>query len=623
MTSALRVKKALCLIACVALQSPALSAEPELAKSELPEAEAEPQKRLLWGDTHLHTSYSFDAFLNGNHSADPEVAYRFAKGYPVIHPYNRTRVQIETPLDFLVVSDHAEFYGGIRDLYNDGVQKPDPNILEQAAYWWTLRQLREAIDTEKGPAYFADLLPVDQDPYQAAQEWVESNSDNTPPGADVSAKNAWARMTKTAEEHNEPGVFTTLIGWEWSTVPGGANLHRVVISDANDVQARSFMPFGSTDSPFPQDLWNWMDETKEKTGVDFLAIPHNSNISKGVMFDRKSLRGAEIDADYASQRARLEPVVEITQIKGDSETHPDLSPNDPFAGFEIYPWYIQQERTANYVASKGDYIRAAWQTGLELKAEINTNPFEFGVIGSTDSHTGLSSAEEPNFWGKMAYDSIPDRKQGNALANGPTGWSMQAGGLAAVWAEDNSRKAILAAFKRREVYATTGPRIRLRFEATFENRTLVMGAATDAPEQSPRFVVSAQKDPRSANLDRIQIVKGWIDANGTTHEQVFDVAWSDERTIDASGVLTPVGNTVDVKRGTYANSIGAGHLETTWQDPEYNARQSAFYYARVLEIPTPRHSLLDAIALGLEKPTTGESIIQERAYSSPLWFYAN
>ena len=574
------------------------------------------QKQLLWGDTHLHTSYSFDAFLNGNLSADPDVAYRYAKGMPVIHPYNRTRVQIETPLDFLVVSDHAEFYGGIKDIYENGIQDPDPNPLERLAYWYQEREIREAIDTNSGPSFFAALLPQDVDPYDAAKSWIASNE--SIPGAKISQQNAWNRMIEIATHHNEPGEFTTVFGWEWSTVPGGANLHRVVITDANAEQASQFLPFASVDSPYPEDLWQWMQETGDRIGAHFLAIPHNSNISKGVMFDTQTLHQEKFTADYASRRARFEPVVEITQIKGDSETHPSLSPDDEFADFETYPWYIQQTRTVNYKPQAGDYIRSALGRGLEYEQSLGVNPYQFGVIGSTDSHTGLSSAEEPNFWGKMAYGSIPERKQSSALAIGPTGWSMQAGGLAAVWAEENSRSAIVAAFQRREVYATTGPRIRLHLVATNQSISVPMGGELKDDGASPTFTLTAERDPKSAGLDRLQIVKGWLDETGTPEEVIYNVAWSGNRVLGADGLLPSVADTVNRTNGTY-KAHGAAVLEASWQDPDYEPQSRAFYYARVLEVPTPRHALLDAIALGLEEPTTGPSVIQERAYSSPVW----
>ena len=582
-------------------------------------AETAPSRVLLWGDTHLHTSYSFDAFLNGNLTGDPDVAYRFARGLPVIHPYNRTRVQLQTPLDFLVVTDHAEFYGGLRDIYNDGVQDPDPNVFLKLIYWYQTRQIRNAIDSGDGPGFFREQLPTQSDPFEAAERWVSDTASQVIPGAEVSARNAWQRMLAMADAHNEPGRFTTLIGWEWSTIPGGANLHRVVVTDAKPDIASRFLPFSSTDSPFPEDLWTWMEATAQATGANFVAIPHNSNISKGVMFNRMTLRNEPMNAAYAAHRARFEPVVEITQIKGDSETHPALSPDDPFADFETYPFYIQQDRGAPYEALPGDYVRSALRTGLALDAELGANPFRFGVIGSTDSHTALASAEEPNFWGKMAYDSVPERKQGNALNIGPTGWSMQAGGLAAVWAEENSREAILAAFQRREVYATSGPRIVLKVTAENGSDPVNMGGTLVASAAAPTLTVSAAKDPMSANLDRVQIVKGWLDADNNTHEAVFDVAWSGNRQPGVDGTLPPVGDTVDRATGGYTNTIGAASLEATWTDPAYDPTQRSFYYVRVLEIPTPRHSLLDALALGMQAPTEGPQVIQERAYSSAVW----
>ena len=425
------------------------------------------ERILLWGDTHLHTNNSFDAFLNGNLSSTPEISYRYARGYPVTHPYNRTRVQIQTPLDFLVVSDHAEFYGGLKDIYYEGIQDPDPNILERIFYWYYERQVRSAIDNETGPEFFRDLLPIYEDPRTAAARWIEDTDNESVAGADISAKRAWLDLGKVAEAYNEPGKFSAFLGWEWSTTPGGANLHRIIITDADTEAALRFQPFSSNDSPFPDDLWAWLDKTERESSARFVAIPHNSNISRGTMFARETMRGDPITKDYAELRARWEPIVEITQIKGDSETHPDLSPDDRFADFETYPWWILRNPVNRYKATKADFIRSALRTGLELEHEVGANPFRFGVIGSTDSHTGLASAEEPNFWGKMAFDSIPDRKQNPALSDGPTGWSMQAGGLAAVWAHENSKGAILDSFKRRETYATTGPRIIVQAFAGF------------------------------------------------------------------------------------------------------------------------------------------------------------
>ncbi|MGI9325987.1 MAG: DUF3604 domain-containing protein [Pseudomonadales bacterium] len=593
---------------------------------------------LLWGDTHLHTSYSFDAFLNGNQSADPDTAYRYARGMPVIHPYNRTRIQIETPLDFLVVSDHAEFYGGIRDIYYEGIQDEDPGLIRRIAYWYNEREVRQAIDSGAGPEYFVNLLPEDIDPIAAASDWTATVSASTPPGAAVSARNAWQRMRDMAERHNQVDNFTALLGWEWSSIPGGANLHRVVLTDASGEQAGQFMPFSSTQSPYPDDLWRWLEQTASATGARFVAIPHNPNISKGLMFADQTLRGEPIDATYAALRRKWEPVAEVTQIKGDSETHPALSPEDAFADFEDYPWHIQQQPTLRTDHRPGDFARSGLKIGLQVERRTGINPYQFGMIGSTDSHTAMASAEEPNFWGKMAYDSIPENKQSDSLGVGPTGWSMQAGGLAAVWATQNSRAAILDAFARREVYATTGPRIAVRLFGGFDFAAEDLdrpdfsthGYAQGVPMGgeirnvakgiAPSFLVTAAHDPKGAYLDRIQMVKGWIDAAGETHERVYDIAADAERTRDSNGHFEAVGDSVNREDATFSNDIGSATLRCYWQDPDFDSDQAAFYYVRVLQIPTPRHALYDAIALGLSEPSLGPAVIQERAYSSPIWY---
>ncbi len=588
-------------------------------------AMADEPKQLLWGDTHLHTSYSFDAFLNGNHSADPDTAYRYAKGMPVIHPYNRTRVQIRTPLDFLVVSDHAEFIGSIREIYANGIKDPDAGPIDSIMNWYRSYRIRDAIDSGTGAELFANALPMSGDPVTAAARFREDVAAALP-GADVAARNAWRDITETADRHNAPGRFTALIGWEWSSIPGGANLHRVVLTDADGEQARTFLPFSAGESPYPEDLWAWLEKTSEAAGVRFVAIPHNSNVSKGLMFDEHTLEGEPMDAAYAALRGRWEPIVEVTQIKGDSETHPQFSPNDEFADFERYSYYIQRTPSP-YEPHPGDFVRAGLRTGLVLEARLGVNPFRFGLIGSTDAHTGLSSAEEPNFWGKMATDSIPENKAPPRIAHGATGWSMSAAGLAAVWASDNTRESIVDAFQRRETYATTGTRIRVEVRGGWDAELLdggvPMGGELPARPDAiavPNFAVRAMKDPVGANLDRVQIVKGWLDANGDTHERVFDAVWSDERELDGGGKLPAVGDTVDRETGTYTNSIGAAQLETVWRDAEFSPNESAFYYVRVLEIPTPRHALFDALALGLEEPSEGPSVIQERAYTSPIWY---
>ena len=599
--------------------------------------------QVYFGDTHLHSSYSFDAFLNNNHSADPDTAYRWAKGEPVIHPYNRARVQIHTPLDFLVVSDHAEMLGVMKAVRNDSDLFADLGLWASLKRWYAMRLMNDAIDTDTGLEFFSRFLPVPvqgeghvdpvQDPSNNIGD-VAIFGDTTAVGAA-----AWNDIIATAERHNDPGTFTSLIGWEWSSIPTGANLHRIVISPDGAEKSNQYIPFGSDQSQYPEDLWQWLGETQARTGARFLAIPHNSNISKGYMFDTTTLRGEKITADYASRRIAWEPIAEITQIKGDSETRSNLSPEDEFADFENYEHYIQKGPT-DYVATAGDYIRPALKRGLAIEQKVGVNPYKFGLIGSTDAHSGLSSSEENNFWGKMAKDSTPETKARKGVStDARDGWNMSASGVAAVWATENTREAIYAAFKRKEVYATTGPRMRVQLFAGWSfpmgaeeaddfatigyRHGVPMGsdlAATEQSDQAPSFLLRAVKDPLEANLDRAQIVKGWVDASGAEHEQIYNVAWSGERQLDADGRLPAVGNSVDLASARYSNSVGQAEFAVQWTDPDFNPQHSAFYYARILQIPTPRNGLFDALALKLDEPPKGPKTIQERAYTSPIWY---
>jgi len=600
--------------------------------------DAAAERQLLWGDTHLHTTYSSDAYTNNNLSADPETALRYAKGLPAVHPYHRARVRIGTPLDFLVVSDHAEFLGQIRHIHREGVDTADLGLWDSIKARFAGWYLRRTIDGGTGRDLFVQVLP---DPGVTPQEDAAASSlENSDLGILPMPKqveiDTWRTITDIVESHNEPGEFTALIGWEWSSIPAGANLHRVVITDSDAATAQTYDPFGLDDSPYPEDLWAWLETTSAATGAGFIAIPHNSNISKGYMFSDRSLRGEPFSTDYARTRVKWEPIAEITQIKGDSETHSSLSPDDEFADFENYPYYIQRHWT-EYHPQRGDFLREALKMGLEIEQRLGINPYVLGVIGSTDSHTALASAEEDNFHGKLATDSIPENKQSRFNPEGPgaSGWAMSASGLAAVWAESNTRADILAAMRRREVYATTGPRIAVQFFGASDyatadlasaellsaakGRGVAMGGELTSA-QAPSFIVLASKDPVGANLDRIQIVKGWLDRDGVAHERVYNVAWSGERTIAADGSLPPVGNTVDLRTGDVDNSIGAAQLQAAWTDPDFDPEQPAFYYARVLQIPTARHSLLDAVALGMEHATDQPDTIQERAYTSSIWY---
>ena len=621
--------------------------------------EQEHPDRLLWGDTHLHTNLSVDAYFLENTTADAHTAYRFAKGLPVIHPYHRAKVQIETPLDFLAVTDHAGLLGvpysllSLKDerlaksrlgkrlvsLYEDGRKEDAFGLFLMGVNSGGLS------DDERPPKVNAltlvrwkiEDLFGEPDHAARAYRWIASDPSLLDDLLfDDIFQSHWAYNVAAADAHNDPGNFTTLVGWEYTPTTNGENLHRVVMTPVGGDQATSFLPYSSRDSANPEDLWAWLASTRENTGIDFVSIPHNSNISKGQMFSRTTMSGEPIDEGYARLRSDWEPVAEVTQIKGTSETHPLLSPTDEFAGFEFFNALIdaRSDTPARPDVSEADYVRSALKIGLEVENEVGVNPYKLGMIGSTDSHSGLATAEEHNFMGKMAIDSTPENKA-YGLAGLP-GWEMSASGLAAVWAKENTRDEIFAAFKRREVYGTTGPRIALRFFGGFdfadedhEARNLAavgyekgvpMGGDLAQAPQSPSFLVRAVKDPKSANLDRIQIVKGWIGDDGTANEKVYNVAWSGNRTLRGDGTLPLVGDTVDRQTAFYSNTIGAPELSAVWRDPDFDPNARSFYYVRVLQIPTPRNSLYDSVALNATPPDGYPEVIQERAYSSPIWY---
>jgi len=619
---------------------------------------AQEPTQLLWGDTHLHSSYSVDAYIAGNRTADPDVAYRYAKGEPVVHPYNRTRVQILEPLDFLSVSDHAEYLGIIPVVMSGEFEQPEADFFQKIKSWMMIKILAYAIDDPlEGTKYFTGFLPVPEiqsgdtrDPIAAAKEAGTDGGLGSlglidQEAADRISASQWAKSMASADRHNAPGTFTSLVGWEWTQTASGANLHRIVVSDIDGSAAAGIDPVGSDDAPYPEELWDSLAALSQETGADFISIPHNSNLSKGYMFAKTTLKGGAIDADYANKRMEWEPLVEATQIKGDSETHPELAPEDEFADFERFDFYLQAfPQAQGYRAQQGDTVRSALKSGLELRETIGVNPFKFGMIGSTDAHTSVASAEEPNFWGKVATDSTPSTKRRDdpdGYADGKqsfNGWNMSASGLAAVWSEGNTRQAIVAAMKRRETYATTGPRIQVRLfggwsftEEDIESADLASigyaggvpmgGELNGAPEgTAPHFLIRASRGPLDHNLDRIQIIKGWTDASGQAQEKIFNVAWSGDRQLAADGRLPPVGNTANISTGKTTNSIGDPELAAMWVDPEFDPAQRAFYYARVLQIPTVRHSQLDAIALGIDTPYEGPATLQERAYTSPIWY---
>jgi hypothetical protein len=595
-----------------------------LSSAYTPAADTHPTQ-VFWGDTHLHTSNSFDVYLFNTPTSTPDTALRFARGLPVVSPTTHTRWQLHVPLDFAVVSDHAEMVGSIPRMF-DG----DPVVADTKA-GEALRKLGGEQSEEALQAVYDEIVRLGSG--------MPSETGLTPEElvADLHAgdkrRSTWDANIETVDSHNTPGEFTAFIGWEWSAQPKVGNLHRVIFTPQGGDVARQFLPYSSLESGDPQDLWAWLEETSERTGADFVAIPHNGNISMGQMFPLVDQSGDPLDEDYARAREKWERVIEITQIKGDSETHPLLSPTDEYADFESFLFVLTPDgRTPD--PTEGDYVRAGLRRGLGWEEKLGTNPFKVGVIGSTDSHTGMSAVEEDNFAGKGQHDSRPELRPHLTGIGGSRGWDMGAAGYAGVWATENSRQAIFDAFQRREVYATTGPRITLRFfggfdfgqgdtekkdlaKVGYEKGVPMGGDLTGKAGRAPTFLVSATKDPRGANLDRIQIIKGWLNSDGSTEEKVYDVALSGARK-DGS---EPVGNTVDPLTGKYTNSIGATGLAAVWKDPDFAPDQRAFYYTRVLEIPTPRYSLLDAIALGIDVKETGHpATIQERVYSSPIWY---
>jgi hypothetical protein len=583
----------------------------------------------LFGDTHLHTAFSMDAGAFGARLT-PRDAYRFARGEEMTSNSGQP-VKLSRPLDFLVVADHSDGMGFFPQLMGG-----DPEVLATP-------QGRKWYDQIKG-GQGAD----------AAMDIIVSFSNNKmpkgfPTPGTASYRNAWQQTIKAAEAYNEPGRFTAFIGYEW-TAGGSSNLHRNVVFRGSGTQAGLVEPFTTLPplgSPNPVDLWKWMTATEQKTGSEVLAIAHNGNLSNGIMFPMVEAFDKKLDRDYVQTRARWEPLYEVTQTKGTGEAHSFLSPNDEFAAFEIW----DKGNLDGTVAKTKDmlefeYARSALKNGLVLEARLGTNPYKFGMIGSSDAHNGLAAMEEDNFFGKTApQEPSPERMTKAFVDNPKTGvkimdWEVSAAGYAAVWATENTREAIFDAMKRRETYASTGPRMVVRFfggwdfvPADARNRMpAVIGYAkgvpmggdlSDAPAgKSATFLVAALKDPIGANLDRIQIIKGWLDTKGQTHEQVYDVVWSDvsERKPGSNGKLPPVGDTVDVANATWTNTIGDPELMAVWKDPSFDAQQRAFYYARVIEIPTPRWTAYDAKRFGI-KPLPGTVLkLQERAYTAPIWY---
>ncbi|MBD2858795.1 DUF3604 domain-containing protein [Spongiibacter sp. KMU-158] len=570
-----------------------------------PYASATSTKRVLWGDTHLHTDLSLDARAFGVR-LDTATAYRFARGEQV-NSTSGQPVRLSRPLDFLVVADHSDAMGVMKKVLDSN----DPKFTkEPIIQGWRQR-----------------LLSKGGDAYQAGMDVVAALTLGNAPKVVYEKdgfKEVWKKQVATADQFNEPGRFTALIGYEWTSTPQGNNLHRNILYRDDASFAEQVLPFTSAESSNPEDLWKWLESYEKKTGGKVIALAHNGNLSNGLMFpDINPATQKPFTKEYLETRARWEPLYEVTQIKGDGEAHPLLSPNDEFADFENWDTgnlgpSLKQDDMLQY-----EYAREALKNGLKFQTERGLNPYQFGMIGSTDAHTALATADSDNFYGKMAYmEPSPDRWKHLLGSFGEMkvfGWEMVASGYAAVWAEDNTREAIFDAMQRREVYATTGPRITLRFDLQNGKNTLPMGSIVKDQQSAPTFQVDAMMDPTDAKLDRVQIIKGWVDANGKTQEKIYEVAWAGKRKLSRKGTLKPIGSTVNAKTAEYTNDIGSRTLRGEWQDPDFTPGQSAFYYARVLQIPTPRWTTYDAARYGIKLDSKIPTEIQERAYSSPIW----
>ncbi len=587
---------------------------------------------VYWGETHLHTGLSLDAGLFGN-TLDHEDAYRLARGEEVVSSTGLP-VKLSRPLDFLVIADHSDMMGIATDIQNG-----TPNILAipEGKRW---HEAFKKGGREAGEAAFELIQAFSQ--FEVPEKMVTDYS----PGSSNYAI-IWDRIIDAAERFNEPGRFTAFIGYEWTSVPKGFNLHRNVVLRDGGHRARQVVPL-TTQPPVgttnPLDLYEWLESYESNTGGQALAIAHNGNLSNGWMFPMdKTYAGGRVDRNYVALRAEWEPLYEVTQIKGDGETHPALSINDEFADYGTWDkgnLDLSELKKPEMLA--GEYAREALKNGMVLEQKLGTNPYKFGMIGATDSHTSLATAEEENFFGKsVSVEPSAERINHPFISSDLAtieGYQLVAAGYQGIWAMENTREALFDAMERKETYATTGPRMVVRFFGGwdyteddlrsrapafrgYEKGVPMGGDLTMAPEgKSPTFMAYALRDPMGANLDRLQIVKGWVDKKGKTNEKVYDVAWSGDRRPGSDGKLPPVGNTVDVEAANWTNTIGASELATVWTDPDFDPEQRAFYYVRVLEIPTPLWYLYDKVRFGAELPEGIPTSHQERAYTSPIWY---
>ena len=590
----------------------------------LPDPNRKYPERVLWGDEHVHTGWSVDAGLAGA-KLTPEDAVRFARG-EMVKSNTGQDAKLQRPLDWIAVTDHSDAMGTVGELIAG-----NPEMMADP----TLKRWHDMMGQGVAQATAATL------------ELVRAQATRTMPKDLMDEKwvaSAWQKTVDVMEKYNDPGKFTAFISYEWtSNANTGENLHRNVIFRGNADSTRSLTPLTTWASGDPATLWAWLANYENTTGGKVLAIPHNGNLSNGRMFEEQQYDGQPLTREWVEARARWEPVYELYQFKGLGESHPTLSPNDEFAGGELWDTGNLAGLTKTPAMLKTEYWREALKSGLRLQAKFGTNPFKYGAAAGTDTHTGLSASEENNFWGKLkSSEPGPDRWEHlfqNEKSYVRKDWTLTAAGQMGVWATANTREAIWDAMKRRETYATTGPRMTLRFFGGYDfgdadaiaDRLVSAGYAKGVPMggdlsaaragQVPTFLIAAMKDPIGANLDRVQIIKGWVDSAGKTHEQIYNVAWSEptKRKL-SSGKLPAVGDTVDLSTATYKNSIGAATLVGRFRDPNFDPKQRAFYYVRVLEIPTPRWTAYDAVRYKVKMSAEVPMKHQERAASSPIWY---
>jgi hypothetical protein len=583
---------------------------------------------VYWGDTHVHTDNSLDARGLGV-KLNVEDALRFARGQEVVSTHG-IPFKLSRPLDWIVITDHSDGMGAMKEIIAG-----NPNLLKDP----TVRDWHERINKGSDEAF------------KATMDVILAFSEGRTPEVVLDQtfqQTVWDDYLDTVEAYNDPGTFSAIIGYEWTSTEKGNNLHRNVIYRDGQIRAQQMVPYTTAESFNPEDLWTWMETYQKQTGGRVLALAHNGNLSNGIMFpvETNPATGRPLTGDYAERRAKWEPLYEATQIKGDGEAHPKLSPDDEFADYGTWDkgnLNLSVAKTEDML--QYEYAREALKNGLAMEANLGTNPYKFGLAGSSDTHTGLTAVEEENYIGKHAgTEPEPERMEHIVIKFGENfilAGEEVASGYTGVWATENTRKTIWDAMMRKEVYATTGPRMMVRFfggwnyseddamsrlpaNAGYAKGVPMGGDLPPKPDsaQSPTFLVAALKDPYSGNLDRIQIVKGWLDTEGKTREKVYNVVWGDaaSRTLGSDGSLPAIGNTVDVKNATWSNTIGDPELLAVWSDPDFDPEERAFYYARVLEIPTPRWTAYDAMRFGVEPPEGTKMIHQERAYTSPIWY---